>query len=63
MFFINLKGLHKIIYTLEIELISPNYLLRQVMFQMKNRLNRLGEKIYIKDLNHPSKSPTSPSKK
>ncbi len=34
----------------EIELISPQNLLRVIMFQMRNRLNRLGENIYIKDM-------------
>ena len=44
----------------EIELVNPQNLLRVVMFQMRNRLNRLGENFVIQDLNHPPRPVAKP---
>ena len=44
----------------EIELVNPQNLLRVVMFQMRNRLNRLGENFIIQDLNNPPRPVAKP---
>lgn len=44
----------------EIELVHPQNLLRVVMFQMRNRLNSLGENFVINNLSEPSRPVAKP---